>query len=270
MLLGPHLPREIAALEVIRTDELTPLTQVNPLQVERLALALRQERVLRHPLLTMRMDGRLLVLDGHARLAAAGQIGLQDLLVQVMSPDRLVGSLNIYPFAVLNVSDEEIRRVTEGVFSEPGEPGATALEFRHRDGAVGRYSPPPDNPRQLWEVYLAMVNALRGVADIEAVQKLTAWKIADRWPAAARALLVPPVLSLETLGQLLASGVRLPWGSLDTTTSRRILGLNLSLDVLSANEPPSEKTEFVRELVRLHQSERRIHYYDSPVYIFED
>jgi len=270
MLLGPHLPREIAALEVVRIDELTPLTQVNPLQVERLAVTLKSERVLRHPLVAMRLDQRLLVLDGHARLAAARQIQLPDLLVQVMPPDRKVDPLNIYPFAALNVTDEEVRRVTEGAFSESGEHADAALEMRHRDGSCLRYFPPSGNPERLWETYLALVNALRSVADIETVPKLSAWDQPEKWPAAAHALLVPPPLSLAMLGRLAAAGILLPWGSLDTTSSRRILGLNLSLDVLRANEPPSEKTAFVRELVRLRQSERRIHYYDSPVYIFED
>lgn len=270
MLLGPHLPREIAALEVVRTNELTPLTQVNPLQVERLATALRTGRVLRHPLLTLRLGPHLVVLDGHARLAAARQIGLSDLLVQVVPKDRLIAPLKIYSFAASNVTDEEVERVTEGVFRRSGERSDFRLQLRLRDGSAGTYTPPPEYPERLWEVYLAMVNALRGVADIETVPRLSDWALTESWPDAARALLVPPALSLATLGRLLDVGVRLPWGAVDTTTFRRILGLNLSLDVLSANEPSSEKTAFVRELVRLRQSERRIHYYNSPVYIFED
>jgi hypothetical protein len=270
MLLGPHLPREIAALEVVRTDELTPLTQVNPLQVERVATALRTGRVLRHPLLTLRTGAHLAVLDGHARLAAARQLDLSDLLVQVVSTDRLIAPLKIYPFAALNVTDEEVERVTEGVFRTSGERSEFSLRLRRHNGSEGWYAPPPENPVELWDAFLAMVNALRSVADIETVPRLSDWSRADRWPKTARALLIPPALSLASLGRLLDAGIRLPWGAIDTTTFRRILGLNLSLDVLSANEPPGEKTAFVRELVRLRQSERRIHYYDSPVYIFED
>lgn len=270
MLLGPHLPREIAALEVVRTDDLTPLTQVNPLQVERVALALRTGRVLRHPLLTLRLGHRLVVLDGHTRLAAARQMELPDLLIQVISPDRLTEPLKVYPFAALNATHEEIGRVTEGIFRESGVRAHLSLSLRRPDGSDERYTPPPESPERLWEVYLAMVNALRGVADIETVPRLSDWARTDRWPQTARALLVPPALSLSTMERLLTAGIRLPWGAVDTTMFRRILGLNLSLDVLSADEPPSEKTAFVRELVRLRQSERRIHYYDSPVFIFED
>jgi hypothetical protein len=218
----------------------------------------------------MRLDQRLLVLDGNARLAAAIQIQLPDLLVQVMPPNRQLDPLKIYPLAALNVTDEEVRRVTEGAFFESWEQGPAALEMRHRDGSCRRYFPPSEDPKRLWETYLALVSALRGVADVETVPKLSAWDHAGKWPAGAQALLVPPPLPLAVLGRLVAADILLPWGALDTTLSRRILGLNLSLDVLRANEPPSEKTAFVRELVRLRQSERRIHYYDSPVYIFED
>jgi hypothetical protein len=270
MLLGPHLPREIETLEVLATGDLWPLTQAPPLAVERLALAMGRDRIQRHPLLVTNVGNRCIVLDGNARLAAARQIGLPDLLVQVVPQDRLRSPLSVYPLMVLNVQDEEIRRVTREAFdTDPAGSGA-ALELRYRGGQRLACHPPAGRPEWLWQVFSRIVNALRGVADLEPVPKAEAWADTHQWPQVARALLVPPPLSTEVLGRIAEAEIQLPSGVLHTASPRRILGLNLSLDVLMTNVPRSEKTAFVRELVRLRQSERRIHFYDSPIYLFED
>ena len=220
------------------------------------------------PLVT-EVAGRLVVLDGNARLQAARQIGLPDILIQQVPPGTLPEPLRLPAWAVTGVGHEDILRVIEPGFKRSGEVAAAALQVFTPDGVRRSLTAVPGAATGLWQAYRRMITALQSVADLVAVPE---WLMGDEsaWPDDVAAVLVPPPLSHEDIEQIVREQLRLPWGALQAPLPRRILGINLSLDVLSAPEPAAEKAAFVRELVRLRLSERRVHYYDAPVFIVED
>jgi hypothetical protein len=209
------------------------------------------------------------VLEGNARLAAALQVGLPDILIQRIPAETLPDPFRLPALAVIGVGREEILRVADDRF-RPGT-GSTrdTLRLALRPDEVLDMSDSREVPQAIWDAFRHIVTALRAVSDVVTVGG-DPGRCAQRWPAAASALLLPPPLSLTRMGHLVRAGVLLPSGVLSVPVPRRILGINLSLSVLAAAEPSVEKAEFVRDLVRLRISERRIHYYDAPIYIVEE
>jgi hypothetical protein len=261
---------ELEYLDVVRCRDLVPLTLTNPLHVERLAALLDNERALRHPLVTVKLAGRRVVLDGNARLAAAMQLDLPDILVQDIPLDRLPNPLILPRLAVLNATEKQISLLLERELLPDLESSVAALRVLLRSGGCLAAYPSEEAPENLWNLFTHTIHGLRSLTDLLPLPSPKGGLDSNRWPDGVSAVVVPPPLSIDTLSWLVESQIRLPWGVLGSPPARRILGINLSLDVLCAPEPASEKAAFVRELVRLRLSERRVQYYDAPVYIFEE
>jgi len=269
MFLSQGLKGELLKLDVVSSGDLQPLTLTNARHVARLAGLLAADHVLRNPLLVTEIADRCVVLDGNARLQAARQIELPDLLVQHVPIGSLPEPLRLPAWAVSGVGREDILRVIEPGFTRTTEDTPRSLQLFTPDGVRRSLATAPESPTDLWQAYRRMVTALQSVADLVAIP---GWLLSSEsaWPDDVGAVMVPPPLSRADVELLVREQVRLPWGALQAPLPRRILGINLSLDVLAAPEPAVEKAAFVRELVRLRLSERRVHYYDAPVYIVED
>jgi hypothetical protein len=231
---------------------------------------LEHDNALRHPLITARIAGRRVVLDGNARLAAAIQLELPDILVQDIPLERFPDPLILPPLAVIGSSEEHVKVVLERELVPAREPSQAALRVLLKTGGCLTAFPSNEKPEDIWYRYHRTVNALRSLTDLMPLQVSSSELALNRWPDDVHAVVVPPPLGIEALAALVESQIRLPWGVLGSPPARRILGINLSLDVLCAPEPACEKAAFVRELVRLRLSERRVQYYDAPVYIFEE
>jgi hypothetical protein len=269
MWLAKDLPSVLHRLDVVACSQLTPSAVTRPREVDRLGTELRTQGVLRHPLLVTDLAERRVVLDGNARLAAALQLGLPDILIQKVPAETLPDPLRLPALAVIGVGREEILRVADGRFRAGSRAKRDALHLALRPDEVLVMDDDPTAPEAIWETLRHVVTALRGVSDVVPLSGSPGGR-AHPWPAAASAVLQPPPLSLERLGLLINAGVLLPSGVLSIPVPRRILGINLSLSILAAAEQSVEKAEFVRDLVRLRISERRIHYYDAPIYVVEE
>jgi hypothetical protein len=169
---------------------------------------------------------------------------------------------------VTGVTADEIDRVLDDSFVPVEAPLAEALVLHQPGGRLRALVADGVQPRSLWDAYRRILTALQASCDVTPLS-ITAANLASSVIEAHSALFVPPPLPLPVMRHLAAQATPLPWGALQAPFSRRILGIHLSLSVLSAPEPPEEKTDFVRELVRLRLSERKVHLYDAPVYLFE-
>lgn len=260
---------QLRRLNVVPLSDLIPTAQVNSRDVLKIAMEMKSEGVLRHPLLTTRLEKRHLILDGNARLVAALQIGLPDILIQEIPRDILPDLLHIPAVAAMGVAPEEVLRIIEGSFVAEPSADARGLRLIIRPDDVHLMPCSEDAPFEIWETFGRMTTALKAVADVVPLPGFKWSPGHQRWPHPVSAILSPPPLPPGLLGSLARKGILLPANMLHAPVPRRILGINLSLEVLSAPEALEEKTAFVRELLRLRISERRIQYYDAPVYIVE-
>ena len=269
MLLARELPGELSRLAVVGCRSLHPLTATRTRHVTRLVDWLQSEQVLRHPLLVTTLRQRMVVLDGNARLAAARQMGLPDLLVQQIPAQLVPDPLKLPAMAILGITTEEIFRILDEGFVATTDASRESLGVYLRGGDIRSLIPDGIQPQALWETYRRIVAAMQAIADVVPLANTAATRNPEFWPAETAALITPPPLQRDVLAHMVANQRLLPPGALQAPIPRRILGINLSLKVLKAGEPAEEKTAFVRDLVRLRLSEKRVHYYDAPVYIFE-
>lgn len=249
-------------------SELSPLTATHPRHTARLAEWIASERCLRHPLLVSNLSGLHVVLDGNSRLAAASRLNLPDLLVQTIPQEFLPDPLRLPAMLVSGVTPEEVERLLNPLFVQVTSPPPEALVVHLPGGRMRALVADGVQPRSLWETYRSIITALQSGSDVAPVSGAAA-NLALSVIEPHSALFVPPPMPVAVLRYLAAQGTPLPWGALQAPFSRRILGIHLSLSVLAAKEPPEEKTDFVRELVRMRLSERKVHLYDAPVYLFE-
>jgi hypothetical protein len=263
------LQGQLERLKVVPVSDLKPSARVNPREVDRIALELKTQGVLRHPLLTTRLTDCSVVLDGNARLLAASQMGLPDILVQEIPAAVLPEFLPVSAMAALSVPLEEIYRIVEASFKPDTSEVADGLRLIIKPDDVRVMPASKDKPLAIWETFGRMVTALKAVADVVPLYDFRWGPSHADWSLPRRVVLAPPPLPLELFESLSQRGLLLPANALNTPVPERILGINLSLKVLFASEPSAEKTAFVRELIRLRMAERRIQYYDAPVYIVE-
>ena len=214
------------------------------------------------------LSGLTVVLDGNSRLAAATRLNLPHLLVQRIPQEFLPDPLRLPAMLVNGVAPGEVERLLDPSFVPVTAPPPDALVVHLPGGRMRALVADGVQLKSLWDSYRNIITALQASCDVSALSG-----VAVNFAAAAiephAALFVPPPLPHAVMRHLAAQGTPLPWGALQAPFSRRILGIHLSLSVLQATEPPEEKTDFVRELVRLRLSERKVHLYDAPVYLFE-
>lgn len=269
MYFESDLRSQLRRLYVVPLSDLMPSAQVIPRDVQKIASELQTQGVLRHPILTIRFENRHLILDGNARFLAATQIGLPDILIQEIPFDVVQDPLHLPALATIGLDPEELIRIVEDSFEADDHTDTHGLRLIIKPDDVRVMPERKDAPFAIWETFRRMVNALTSVSEVVPLYNF-------KWPSTHKKLnsqvsviLAPPPLPLRLLCALAREGQLLPARMLHTPVPRRILGINLSLKVLSASEPPEEKTSFVRELIRLRISEQRIQYYDAPVYIVE-
>jgi hypothetical protein len=169
---------------------------------------------------------------------------------------------------VTGLSPGDMEGLLDPTFVPVTAPPADALVVHLPGGRIRALVADGLQPRGLWDSYRNIITALQATCDVSAISGAAASMAALAIEPHA-ALFVPPPLPVAVMRHLATQGTPLPWGALQAPFSRRILGIHLSLSVLKAQEPPEEKTDFVRDLVRLRLSERKVHLYDAPVYLFE-
>jgi hypothetical protein len=268
MLLARDLPGELNRLHVVHCADLTPLSMTHPRHTARLAEWILAERCIRHPLLVCSLPEITVVLDGNSRLAAAHRLELPDILVQTLPPEFLPDPLRLPAMLVSGVTREEVERVLDPAFARVEAPPPEALVVHLPGGETRALIADGIHVCRVWDSYRLIITALQTSADVAPLSGTAAGLLASGLEAHS-VLIVPPPLPTAVMKRLALQGTPLPWGALQAPFPRRILGINLSLAVLRAPEPPEEKTDFVRELVRLRLSERKVHLYDAPVYLFE-
>jgi hypothetical protein len=177
--------------------------------------------------------------------------------------------LRLPAMLIEGIAREEVERVLEDGFVRVNEAPTDALVVHLPGGDIRAQIADGIQPRALWNTYRRIITALQTTSEVVPVSLGAAIGLRAMGILPHHALVVPPALPVAVLEHLASQNSPLPWGALQAPFPRRILGINLSLSVLKAAERPEDKTDFVRDLVRLRLSEHRVQLYDAPVYLFE-
>jgi hypothetical protein len=238
------------------------------------------EQVVKNPPVVARLGEaeRYLVLDGANRTSALWEIGVPDVVVQVV--DYADVSLTTWFHLIVGVASgplwSAIRAVPGLVVTEASLADARARwESRSvlgyvllPDGHIATLSGASD---LLTGVALLrqVVGTYEGTAEIHRVQEDTLDKLAPHYSELAALVVFPPFLPADIV-RLAENDVKLPTGITRHVIPRRALRLNTELRFLWSESTPVEKNRWLAEWTRHKLQASEIRYYQEPTFLFDE
>ncbi|HMQ54763.1 MAG TPA: NAD(P)-dependent oxidoreductase [Anaerolineae bacterium] len=267
------------ALRVVPTERVVPHENTDPRRVARLVKRLSEDGILANPPVVAEFEDKYVVLDGATRVKALKELGVPQLVVQVVSPQAADLELGTWFHAVRELEPGELLTLLAGVaeISLRQSDRQRILNEMVEYGGLCYLHTIDD------EVYL--IAPAPGVNHLQALNKLTQAYIEashvtrtlegrldylrTEFPDMA-ALVIFPEYTVEQVLQITRAGHVVPAGITRFIIPDRVLRINLPLDFLRSDQSLLEKNTWLRRFVldKLGTSEAR--YYAEPVYLMDE
>lgn len=225
-------------------------------RLEQTCKSIRDEGVLKHPPLAVRMqDGRYLILDGAHRTKALQQLECRRIIVQQVDVERVaIGSWDhLVPAGEWL---EELKKHPRLVFEEQPQRERAIAELVEADGSTYYLYPVGDA-----EDSLALLEAWHLIVERYSreysVKRLP--QVGETWPGADEVLLRYPSYRLQELEQIVSGGHVMPAGVTRCAISGRLLNLRVPLELLLNQEFNQEQWQELQgrwsDAIRLYSEE---------------
>ena len=254
---------------------------VEPRRVSELMQLLRSDGVLRNPPVVAPIGQRWVVLDGATRVTALQRIGTPHLLVQTVDPQHPGLEVRTWHHLVTGVRPDELRDQLAHI------PGVRLQEHAAQLEAQMHL----DEKRLLCYLVLqhTPVLALEGGEDLHS-QVLLLHQVVDAYRARTRihrvvtteletllkqhenvtAVVVFPRYGLDEILALAGDEVKLPTGITRFVIPGRVLRMDIPLDTLTSAQPLEEKNRWLERFIMDKLAQKKIRYYQEPVFLFDD
>ncbi len=279
-LLGVNVDVAEITLRIVRGDDIVLHEGQDALVVKKLAGRLRADGILRNPPIVAAADGRYIVLDGATRVGALKYLGIGDALVQIvdyaardicldswnhliqkMSPsDLLDGIAALEGIEVERVDQKQaehdlmLHRCLCYVLLRNGSAyavrGAAALET-----SVAQLNQVVDLYAGKEQVYRAVITQL----DI----------LTREYPDLSMVVVFPRYSPTEVT-RLALNGAKLPMGVSRHLIGGRAIGINVPLDRLTSVESLEEKNVWLSKWLMEKIHERKVRFYQEPLFVFDE
>lgn len=277
----PELPDlRIVPLAALRLHE-----TCDEARVEGLVARLRDEGVLRNPPIVAQLDDNqnYVVLDGATRTTALQQLGIRDIVVQVVSYDDPGVKLRTWHHLVTNINCETCAiaiRQTAGLscgHTSPSEAqmaverGEALAAVMWNDGttcAIGKGDPTARDLNSRATLLTRMVDAY--LAHGAKIFRLGTDHLSSDYMGEATAVVIFPRVRPADILELTANGARLPAGITRHVIPNRALRLNLPLEVLGEDKPLKEKNAWLAEMIQQKMMAKGIRYYTEPTFMYDE
>ena len=267
------------SLRVIPLSNAVLHEQTDPERVDRILSRLEQDRILKNPPIMAEWGDKYVVLDGATRTTALRQMEFNYIVAQVVSPadealglqtwchikqdadpDQFLQAIEALPDIVLR----SINPIT--VSDHMSDPtGLCYLTLANGDAFLVAVVPGQDRftaMSNLVASYIEQGNIARtSDFDFQAV------KLA--YPQMT-GLFVFPKLSINQVLEIADMGNVLPAGITRFIIPNRVLRMNLDLAWLRRDEPIGQKSLWLNQMVEDLVSDRRVRFYEEPVYLLDE
>jgi hypothetical protein len=272
---GPQLPdlRVVAAGDILLHEE--PDRRRTALLHHRMTV----EQVVKNPpVVTSLGDSRYLVLDGANRTSALWEIGVPDIVVQVV--DYADVDLTTWFHLIVGVPTPSFR---EAVLSVPGlmveevDLERARADWRRRstlgyvvlpDGIVLSLSGADDLLSGV-SLLRDVVGTYEGAADIHRVQDDLLEDLTPHYSELTGLVVFPPFRPAD-IRRLAENDVKLPTGITRHVIPRRALRLQTELRFLWSESTRLEKNRWLAEWTRHKLQAGEIRYYHEPTFLFDE
>lgn len=267
------------SLRVIALSDVILHEQTDPERVSRLLARLEQDMLLKNPPIVAEWGDRYVVLDGATRTTALRQMNYNYMVAQVVSPtDQLLG---LQTWSHIK-QDEDVEKFLETIKALPDiimEPvdlqlvqdtmpnsdGLCYLALANGNAFLVTVKPGCDKFSALGNLVATYIEqghiARTSVVDFYAVKQ--------EYPRMT-GLFVFPKLTINQVLEIADMGNVLPAGITRFIVPSRVLRMNLDLTWLQRDEPLAQKAVWLNQMVDNLVSDRRIRFYEEPVYLLDE
>ncbi len=267
-------------LRIVHSEDLIGHEEVDQRRVERLVRRLQSDGVLKNPPVVATAGSRYVVLDGVTRIAALTQLGIRDVLVQIVDYDGPAVELHSWCHVVVGMPGDQLVKEMQGcrgmeIRSADLRSAKEALSRREllsyvvlRDGGVMAVV----GGRQV-EEQVRLLNELVTLYEKRAEVYRTAGDdvqaLLEEYPDLS-AVVVFPCYSCGEIMNTALNGAKLPMGVTRHAISGRALGLNVDLVMLDSDIPLEQKNIWLANLIRSKIKNKRVRFYPEPVFRFDE
>ena len=224
---------------------------------------------------------KLLVLDGVNRVSALRLLNLPDVLIQIVDYEDKKVKLSSWNHLIFDAQKEEIIKKIKDLNLEvsfcPFNWRKEALNhqktisyflFRDMSGIVVNNGSltPEDKVKNLYQL-IALYNGRSEICYLDSENHFLS--VFEHFKKSSAINLIPIFDKKEILG-LVQKSILLPFGVTRFIVPHRVLGLEVSCSVLSAQTPLSEKNLFLKELLTYRIKTKKAKFYQESVTLFNE
>ncbi len=266
-------------LHVVPISEVVTHENVDQKRVDRLRKSFEIRRVLQDPPVVSFWDGKYVVLDGATRTTTLQQMGMEHLIVQLVSPGQDI-TLHTWSHAVSNLDFEAFQKAVEQIPHCSLRPTTlTAAQDRLQKGMALAFLQHLEHGVFLLEsdapTWFEQLDAIRQAVDIyaeagevERTLNTDLQRLTYDFPNLSM-LVIFRALNLHEILQAAAHGHPMPAGVTRFVIPGRVLRLNAPIDVMSSDMSLEEKNAWLRQFIADKMSRANVRYYQEPVVLLE-
>lgn len=276
----PSVARATPALRFLEISRMLPHEDPDPGRVHRLVRALRRDGILRNPPIVTPIAGSdlVVVLDGANRVAALREIGVPDVVVQVVDYETPEISVSTWRHYVLEAGESLRQRVVDrlgiGIVPAAG-PDEAERRLGQGDGIAALFDGdgtvvvgPGMDPVESAALLGNLVGLYAGTSE---TYRTDSWDIEGMSHEFGRGTVVifPPFGKRDVL-KLATGGMRLPAGITRHLIPGRVLRLNVPLAWLRSPEGVAIKQSRLDQTVEERWRAHGVRHYAEATYLFDE
>ena len=267
-------------LRVVRADDIVLHEGQDPIVVKKLAERLRTERILRNPPIAAEADGRYIVLDGATRTGALKFLGLRDTVIQIVDYAARHVCLDSWHHLIQRLAPSDLFDQIAGVDDVTVE-RVDAKQAEHdltlhqclcyvllRNGATYAVRGGAELETSVHQLN-RIVDLYKGKTEVYRAVTTEMGILTREYPDLSLIIVFPRYTPSEVT-RLALNGAKLPMGITRHLIGGRAIGVNIPLDRLASGETLEEKNAWLRNWLMTRIHERRVRFYQEPVFVFDE
>ncbi len=267
-------------LRIVRVEDVVLHEGQDPVVIKKLGERLRSDGLLRNPPIVAEANQRYIVLDGATRTGAFKYLGIRDTLVQIVDYAAQNICLDSWHHLILKVSPGDLldqMSAIDGVTIEHVDQkqaehdltlAKTVCYLMLRNGATYNVYGGAD-----LESSVALLNKLvevyRGKTDVYRAVTTQLDILTREYPDLSM-IVVFPRYSPSEVTRLALNGAKLPMGITRHLIGGRAFGINVPLERLASDEAIEAKNVWLQKWLMEKIHERKVRFYQEPVFVFDE
>lgn len=254
----------------------------NPIRVREFAALVQADLVLRNPVIAAELETQYLVLDGATRVMALRELGLRDVLAQVVDYADPSVELSEWHHVIVGLPPNRLLAEladVEGIMLQPAEAVAAKRELALRQilGCVvmnngQHYAVMAHGAHDLAReaaLLSRLVEVYRGPAEVHRTVEVDLPALTAEYPGLSAVVMFPRFTPGE-LAAIALGEAKLPMSITRHVIAGRALGLNAPLDMLGGDRSLEDKNAWLDRQLQDRIRDNKVRLYQEPVFVFDE